>query len=180
VTFNNAGGLLSTASTQDLFDKVSCKAGSGQTWQEFSGILNTAADGLVPGIGSVLVIDPSQHFNLPSYLTGSVLGQFQFQFQVSVVNPYSYSITPELVIICENSGIFSTMAGTSSIETGLLTKDMVLSAKSGSDELSRGDFDKLVGGGRHCSMITGGVGISGGGISGGVGMSGGVSLSRFY
>jgi len=181
VTFNNAGGLLSTASPQDLFDKVSAKAGSGQTWQEFYGIMNTATVGLVPGIGSVLVIDPSQHFNLPSYLTSSVLGQFQFQFQVSVVNPYDYSITPELVIICENSGIFSTMAGTSSIETGLLTKDMVLSAKSGSDELSRHDFDKLVGGGRHSGGgISGGVGASGGtGFSGGS-AGGSASLSRFY
>jgi len=186
VTFNNAGGLLSTASQQDLFDKVSCKAGSGQTWQEFSGVLNTVGE-LVPGIGSVLVIDPSQHFNLPSYLSASVLGQYQFAFQLNVVNPYSYSVTPELVIICENSGVFSTMSGTSSIETGLLTKDAVLSVKSSGDELSRGDFDKLVGGGRQCGLARGGVGASGGGISGGVGMSGGTgfsggsaSLSRFY
>ena len=181
VTFNNAGGFLSTASTQNLFDKVSAKAGSDQTWQEFSGAMNTASVGLVPSIGSVLVIDPSEHFNLPSYLGSSVLGQFQFQFQVSVVNAYDYSVTPELVIICENSGVFSTMAGTSSIETGLLTKDMVLSVTSGGDELSRGDFDKLVGGGRQCGLARGG-GISGGtGFSGGVGASGGAaSLSRFY
>jgi hypothetical protein len=81
-----------------------------------------------------------------------------------------------------NSGVFSTVAGTSQIFTGMLSREAVLSAKSGGEaKMSSGDAERLVGGRLGSSVMKrriGGVGISGGG-----GMSGGASkptLSRLY
>jgi len=181
VTFNNASGLLSTASQQDLFSKVSYPSGSSQNFTAFSGnvLINDAVTGAVeniPSIGSVLVLDPCAHFSLPSYLSAGSLGQFQFQFNLTVDNQFPYGITPELVIITVNSGVFSVSAGTSAIYTGLLTKEAVLDAKAKSPKLSIGEYDRMIGGAKNLLGMSAlkikGAGMSGGGMSGG-GVSGG-------
>jgi hypothetical protein len=187
VTFNNASGLLASATQNDLYSKVSYVNGSGQSWPEFSGEISVhdAATGkptLVPGLGSVLVLEPTGQFALPSYLAASSLGQFQFQAQITLKNQFNWAIQPEICIIAMNSGVFSTVAGTSQIFTGMLSREAVLSAKSGGEaKMSSGDAERLVGGRLGSSVMKrriGGVGMSGGG-----GMSGGASkptLSRLY
>jgi len=186
VTFNNASGLLASATQNDLYSKVSYVNGSGQTWPEFSGEINVHAGGtgvpkLVPGLGSVLVLEPTGQFALPSYLAASSLGQFQFQAQITLKNQFNWDIQPEICIIAMNSGVFSTVAGTSQIFTGMLSREAVLSAKSGEAKMSSGDAERLVGGRLGSSVMKrriGGVGMSGGG-----GMSGGAAkptLSRLY
>lgn len=192
VTFNNSSGLLSTATQQDLFTKISYVNGSGQSWQEFSGAINVKSeDGsgkskVVAGLGGVLVLDPCAQFSLPPYLSASSLGQFQFQFDLTVKNQFDYSVLPEIVIITVNSGVFSTVSGTSQIFTGMLTKEQVLSAKSSDAKVSSADLERLVGGKQSVFKsrlgAVRGSGISGGGASGG-GISGGSSrpnLSRLY
>jgi len=189
VNFNNQSGLLASATQQDLFTKVSYVNGSNQTWGEFSGHLNKHeidAEGMpvsVADLGSVLVLDPSAQFSLPSFLSASSLGQFQFQFQLTVENQFPFDIQPEIVVITVNSGIFSTTSGTSQIYTGMLTKEAVLSAKSSDVKVSSGDYERLVGGRRQSVFKRRGAGVSGAGISG-AGLSGGASsrpvLSRLY
>jgi hypothetical protein len=49
---------------------------------------------------------------------------------VGVTNQFTSPISPELIVITANSGIFTTQQGVSSIYTGILTKEMVLDAKS--------------------------------------------------
>jgi hypothetical protein len=49
---------------------------------------------------------------------------------VGVTNQFLTSISPELIVVTANSGIFTTQQGVSSIYTGILTKEMVLDAKS--------------------------------------------------
>jgi hypothetical protein len=186
VTFNNASGLLASATQNDLYSKVSYVNGSGQSWPEFSGGISvhnseTGQPVLVPGIGSVLVLEPTGQFALPSYLAASSLGQFQFQAQITLKNQFDWAIQPEICIIAMNSGVFSTVAGTSQIFTGMLSREAVLSAKSGEAKMSSGDAERLVGGRLGSSVMKrriGGVGMSGGG-----GMSGGAAkptLSRLY
>jgi hypothetical protein len=179
VTFNNASGLLASATQQDLFSKVSYVNGSDQSWPEFSGaVQNSALTGkgtVVAGIGSVLVLDPVAQFSLPSYLSASSLGQFQLQFQLSVRNQFAYSIAPEILIIAVNSGIFSTVAGSSQVFTGMLTRASVLAAQSGDVKMSSGDLSRLVGG-RLGSVLKRRFGMSGSGMSGGA--SAKPSLSR--
>jgi hypothetical protein len=56
-------------------------------------------------------------------------------------------ITPELIIIPVNSGVFTTIAGTSSITTGLLTSQTVAAINtSGTSRISSQRNGRLMGG----------------------------------
>ena len=185
LNFNNSSGLLASATKQDLFE-MSVRNGSAQSWYEWNGIAqnNDQATGLLKSFattGSFLVINPSLDLSLPSYLSASSLGQFQLQFNMTVSNQFPYVITPEICVVCVNSGIFVTTQGTSAIYTGILTKDEVLKAKTEKavPDLDTKSYERLVGGvlqnrgagGVGAKMRKVGAGVSGGGFSGG--MSGG-------
>lgn len=134
INLNNQSGLLSSASQYDLW-RLSIKNGSTQSWEEFSGqaLVNDNATGLgalIPTTGSLLVINPAYDLSLPDYITCGSLGNYNFQFSCNVTNQYSVSIAPEIIVICVNSGIFTTQQGVSAVYTGILTKEMVLSAKT--------------------------------------------------
>ena len=75
--------------------------------------------------GSVLALTMGTHVNLVEdyYAPGSI-GQFSIQLSVAVDNYARTPVTPELVIVCMNSGSFATERGTSSTYTALLTKRM--------------------------------------------------------
>jgi len=153
VNFNNASGLLSTATQQDLYD-ISYRNGSSQSFHEFRGVadFNDNATGTVtpiPTTGALLVLSPVYDFSLPSYLSASSLGQYQFQFNLQVTNQYDFAIPqPEVCIVTMNSGIFATQQGTSQIFTGILTKEQVLRTKEQNPQsaLSSTQYQRLVGG----------------------------------
>jgi hypothetical protein len=159
VNFNNASGLLSTATQQDLYN-LSYRNGSSQSFYEFRGFADkTDASVLVapnppsiikvPTTGSLLVLAPVMDFSLPSYLSASSLGQYQFQFNMDVTNQYDFSIAqPEICIITINSGVFATQQGTSQIFTGILTKEQVLRTKEQNPvpHLASSEYARLVGG----------------------------------
>jgi len=157
INFNNASGLLSTATPQDLYN-LSFRNGSQQSFYEFSGsagINNNAAgtQTIVPTTGSLLVLNPALDFSLPSYLSASSLGQYQFQFNISVTNQFPFAITPEICTVTMNSGLFATTQGTSQIFTGILTKDQVLRTKEQNpvSHLTSSEYSRLVGG-KHQNM----------------------------
>jgi hypothetical protein len=159
VNFNNASGLLSTATQQDLYN-LSYRNGSSQSFYEFRGFAdktdasvliapNPAPIIKVPTTGSLLVLAPTMDFSLPSYLSASSLGQYQFQFNMDVTNQYDFSIAqPEICIITINSGVFATQQGTSQIFTGILTKEQVLRTKEQNPvpHLASSEYARLVGG----------------------------------
>lgn len=152
VNFNNASGLLSTATQQDLYN-ISYRNGSSQSFNEFRGFadFNDNASGTItqiPTTGALMVLSPVFDFSLPSYLSASSLGQYQFQFNLSVTNQYDFEIAPEICIITMNSGIFATQQGTSQIFTGILTKEQVLRTKEQNPQsaLSSTQYQRLVGG----------------------------------
>ena len=157
INFNNASGLLSTATQQDLYN-ISYRNGSSQSYYEFVGRADipkttgapTTQGGVValPTTGSLLVLSPVMDFSLPSYLSASSLGQYQFQFNIDVDNQFDYAIVPELCIITVNSGVFATQQGTSQIFTGILTKEQVLRTKEQNPvpHLASGEYARLVGG----------------------------------
>jgi len=137
INLNNASGLLSSATTQNLW-KISRRNGSNQSWQQFSGFaqkVGTYGIGGQKGIksiptgGSVLVLDPALDLSLPETLSNGSLGQYNFQIQVVVQNQYGYAITPEVVVVCVNDGVMVTNQGTSTTYTGILTRQMVMDAK---------------------------------------------------
>jgi hypothetical protein len=156
VNFNNASGLLSTATQQDLYN-ISYRNGSSQSFYEFRGKADsntvtpasaTGAPFTIPTTGSLLVLNPVMDFSLPSYLSSSSLGQYQFQFNLDVENQYDFAIKPEICIITMNSGIFATQQGTSQIFTGILTKEQVLRTKEQNPvpHLASAEYKRLVGG----------------------------------
>ena len=152
INLNNQSGLLSSASQYDLW-RLSIRNGSTQSWGEFSGqqLQTNNASGagtLVASTGSLLVLNPAYDLSLPDYISCGSLGNYNFQFQCSVTNQFGFSITPEIIIVCVNSGIFVTQSGVSSIYTGILTKEMVLSAKSGSQasSMTSSEVARMVGG----------------------------------
>lgn len=153
VNFNNASGLLASATQQDLYN-LSFRNGSAQSFYEFRGsadVNDNATGGVLKKatIGSMLVLNPVFDFSLPSYLSASSLGQYQFQFNLNVSNQYDFSVVqPELCIITMNSGIFATQQGTSQIFTGILTKEQVLRTKEQNPvaHLDSVEYKRMVGG----------------------------------
>jgi hypothetical protein len=206
INFNNASGLISTATQQDLYN-MSFRNGSQQSFYEFqgeAGINNnaTGTQGKVPTIGSLLVLNPSLDFSLPSYLSASSLGQYQFQFNINVTNQFPFDITPEIVTITMNSGLFALQQGTAQIFTGILTKQQVLQTKEQNPvaHLESSEYQRLVGGKasnlgmanilkmvqerpfiKQLKSMMGGVtsgGVMSGGVTSGGVMSGGKRASK--
>jgi len=69
----------------------------------------------MPTIGSVLVLSPAMDLSLPSYLSNGSLGSYNLSFTIDVKNYTSADITnSEIVVIACNSGVMTTIAGSSS------------------------------------------------------------------
>ena len=191
INLNNASGLLSSASQQDLW-RLSQRNGCNQNWQEWSGqafdnkTLNNAS-GIssydsatnVATTGSVLVLSPPMDLSLPDYLSSGSLGNFNFQIQLTVSNYGLEEVTPEVCVVCVNSGIFITQQGVSSVYSGILTREMTLKTKSMVPESSMA-ARRLIGGQMlNNNPMRRAARMVGGAVSGGM-KSSGSSLSGMY
>lgn len=173
VSFNNNSGLLANATQYDLW-RFSRESGSNQSYNEFKGEANMKTNmtggTTVPLCGSVLMLEFGRHIQLTDdfYASGS-LGTFSLQVTLTVSyqqTPFNMQgaagggglilpvardpsrllpITPELVIITKNSGIFVTSRGGSSVFTGLLDKQSVLDT-SEQIPYSHNDVYRMTGG----------------------------------
>jgi len=175
INWNNQSGILASA-TQDQLWRFSTEAGSIQTWEEFSGVLQTkngifnassqlTVDGTgtncfnnqLPSVGSYLMLDYAKHINITEdyYAPGS-LGNFNLQFSVVVESNNRLPIPGQmdLVIITVNSGVFVTEKGQSATYTGVLTKDDVLTAATMRPE-SDADARRIVGGAINFGALAG-------------------------
>lgn len=156
INLNNQSGLLSSATPQDLW-RISVNNNSTQSWLGFSGKTNgnpvtgLPVSGGVATTGSMLVLNPAKDLSLPDYLSCSSIGQFNFQFSITCSNYSGAAITPEILVITANSGIFVTQAGSSVIYTGILTKQMVVDTKAekSADPVTSCEFNRMVGGSHH-------------------------------
>lgn len=191
INLNNQSGLLSSASAYDLW-RMSVKNGSTQSWAEFGGLAiskdPTLGDGqAIATTGSLLVINPAYDLSLPDYITCGSLGNYNFQFSVGCTNTLSVaaaSLSPEICVIAVNSGIMTTQQGVSAIYTGILTKEMVLNAKSRqqASAMKSAEIKRMVGGSMLNMPLHGIVraacrrfgGVSSGGVSSGGETSGGM------
>ena len=159
--FNNASGLLASATTEDLW-RISIANGSTQSWLEFSGVASApapAGTGVPPQVdttGSILILAPAFNLSLADYLSSGSIGQYLFQFSLTVRNNIGAQLQPEIVVVCCNSGVFTTVSGSSNIYTGLLTKQMVLDAKEKRDvrPVEQAVYRRMVGGKMSHSMLS--------------------------
>jgi len=133
INLNNKSGLISSASIFDLW-RLSTKSGSQQSFTEFCGKAlkyNPAVAGgsLVATTGSLLVISPTD-LSLPDELSCGSLGAFSLQFQCEVFNQFDVPVSNvELCVIACNSGIMVLNQGTTSIYTGMLTRQAIMDTK---------------------------------------------------
>lgn len=150
INFNNQSGILASAKKEDLY-RYTIENGSNQNYYEFSG---SATSGFSAGApvskataGSYLMLRFNKDIQIPeSYYSSGSLGQFTIQFSLSVRNQTADTITPEIVIITKNSGVWVNERGTSQVYTGLLTKSDVLEATT-QEAMSMKEVDRMVGGG---------------------------------
>ena len=132
------------------------------------GYLNTA--------GSLCILSPTD-FGLPDFLAPGVSGQYNLQFQISCTSNYDgvyiagvnmpatmpytpvYVITPEVVVLVQESGLFITESGQSSVEVAMLSKDDVLDAKSNTEHVPGDSYNDMVAGSIHnrCRSAVGGM-----------------------
>jgi hypothetical protein len=160
INFNNQSGILASAQSSQLF-LLSQKNGSQQSFFEYLGYGNAnvnynananngavAGKGqLIPSLGSLLVLNPAMDFGLNSMYSSSSAGQFNFQFTLQVYNQTAINFAPEICVLLVNSGVFITENGTSSTQTGLLTREMVLQTKADKPvDLDRSYYKRLIGG----------------------------------
>ena len=159
INFNNASGLLSSATAYDLW-KMSVKNGSQQTWNEFCGFSkavsplvgapNTSSGvGVnIPTTGSLLVINPAMDLSLPVEFSAGSQGNYNLQMIFSASNQFQYQIQPEIVIMTMLSGVVVTQQGVSQLYTSLLTKDLVLKTKEdkSTPQIDSVQYQRLVGG----------------------------------
>lgn len=148
INFNSQSGLLASARPSDLY-QISARNGCNQSYYEWVGAVSNVNAGGVADVattGSLLVLNPALDFSMPSYLSGGSLGQFSFQFNITVKNQFSYNVTPEICIITKNDGLFVTQQGTSVIYTGILDKQTVLRSKEAEPVLDWNHHQRLVGG----------------------------------
>jgi len=155
INFNNTSGLLSSATSFDLW-RMSVANGSKQTWLQFQGVANFSAlvtngnSGVTPTAtsGGMLVISPPYDMSLPDYLTSGSIGSYNFQFTITFKSYVPEAIIPEIVVVAVNSGIFTTVAGSSNIYTGIITKQMVMDAKDmGSvNPVMSAEYKRMIGG----------------------------------
>jgi len=162
ISWNNTSGILSTATPYDLA-RYSQECGSTQSFQEFYGVASKANPDptqgplLIPTTGSLLCLEFGRHINIQEdYFSSGSLGNFQFQFNLNVVNqfisgPNATNTAWEIVFIPVLSGLMAFERGTSSSYTALLTRQDVLDA-SQQQAYSGSDVKRLVGGGFFDSL----------------------------
>lgn len=104
----------------------------------------------VPGAGSVLILRFGKDIQLvEDYYSAGSLGNFNLQVRLTVYNQTWNEIPPgqaDLCIITKNSGILVTERGSSSLYTGLLTKQDVMDANE-EPYFTGHEYARMVGGG---------------------------------
>ena len=153
VNFNNVAGLLSEMNQSDLY-LMSRRNGSQQTFEEFVGVSGSNCS-----IGSYVVVDCTRDLGLDDMLSSSSLGQFSLQIKVAcepIKNAdiwTNYAGTSgalkamDLVVVANYGGILVTEQGSSSVMSGLLTKQAVIDAKQkGTSNIDYEDVSKVSGG----------------------------------
>lgn len=143
VNFDNFSGLLSSHTAEQLY-QMSVKNGLEMDWSQWVGYSHlglgagafTAPAGGTPGVpggcaaltGGFLVLKPSQDITLQTGQAPSLVGNFTFQFNLTVRNNTGAQVTPQLYVITANSGFFESIRGSSRIIKGVLSEQDIISA----------------------------------------------------
>ena len=168
VNFDNFSGLLSSMTTEQLYN-MSVKNGLDMDYNNFIGQAHSSSGSypalpgastvagaladykarqqgqVVPLVGSVLVLKPSQDITLQSGQAPSLVGNFTLQFNLTVKNTSDIAQIPQLYVITANSGFFESIRGSSRIIKGVLSEQDIISAPLAPMGV-RSELDRMVGG----------------------------------
>lgn len=100
------------------------QGGSVPSWGAVAG----NGKGVVPLVGSILVLKPSQDITLQTGQAPSLVGNFTLQFNINVYNNAGVDVTPQLYVITANSGYFESIRGSSRIIKGVLSEQDIIGA----------------------------------------------------
>ena len=146
VNFDNFSGLLSSQTAEQLYS-MSVHNGLDMDYNTWSGAAHSGAAnsvgslggnvggsgglaaGRVPMVGGLLVLKPSQDITLQTGQAPSLVGNFTFQFNLTVKNTSTViQNNPQLFVITVNSGFFESIRGSSRIIKGVLSEQDIISA----------------------------------------------------
>lgn len=149
------GALLGASGVNWHVVQTSTSTAAGASFYSLPGTSSTAgtntatqvsAGGVAPGVGSILVLKPSQDITLQEGQAPSLVGNFTLQFNLTITNQTQYTATPTLYVITANSGFFESIRGSSRIIKGVLSEQDIISA-SQAPSMTRSELKRLVGAG---------------------------------
>lgn len=117
ITFNNRTGLLSTLSTNDLFE-MGQKNG-----------LETSYSAWGKHQGSVLCLEFGSDIGLAEDEAPGIIGNYQISLSLTITNPSANAITYTLYVVVVNEGTFSVVDGSCQHMIGVISKSDVLNAR---------------------------------------------------
>jgi hypothetical protein len=165
INFDNFSGLLSSHTAEELYG-MAVKNGLEMDFAEWSGSFRAgvppyalspvpgASDQtqtaripgqLIPSVGSILVLKPSQDITLQSGQSCSLVGNFTLQFNLNVFNNTPYAVVPTIYTITANSGFLESIRGSSRIIKGVLSEQDIINAPV-APEGTRTGLERHVGG----------------------------------
>lgn len=145
VNFDNFSGLLSSQTAEQLY-AMSVKNGLDMDFNAWVGQAHSqransvgstgtngtggASAGRLPTVGGFLVLKPSQDITLQTGQAPSLVGNFTFQFNLTIKNNTTTNYTNGVVlyVITANSGFFESIRGSSRIIKGVLSEQDIISA----------------------------------------------------
>lgn len=151
VNFDNFSGLLSSQTAEQLY-AMSFRNGLDMDYPQWAGLAKLVGKGSsasqgagnVPATGGFLVLKPSQDITLSAGQAPSLVGNFTFQYNITLKNTSPSTITGyTLYTITANSGYFESIKGSSRIVRGVLTEADIISAPF---TATRSGLNRMVGG----------------------------------
>jgi len=137
INFDNFSGLLSSTTPEQLYS-MCVKNGLEMPFDEWVGYAHGSGPnpalspalgaGRIQTTGGILVLKPSQDITLQTGQAPSLVGNFTFQFNLTVKNTSAVPQTPQLYVITANSGFFESIRGSSRIIKGVLSEQDIISA----------------------------------------------------
>ncbi len=131
VNWNNNAGLLSEASKERLY-QISVKNGVNMNYTQWSAddqhYLGNGVDNTINGTGSILALEFGTDIGLMPNEAPGLLGNYQFQMEITVTNKSTDSINPTLYIITHSEGVFTIDNARSYKQVGVLTHNDIVDA----------------------------------------------------
>lgn len=121
ITWDTRSGLLSSASTKDLYD-MSTKNGLQMSWEQFIGASTINSDSTrITTCGNIICIDFGEDIGLPLEQAPGMAGTFQLLVKASGFNPNSNPVEYTMYVVVISEGIFYTQNLQAFSATGTVT-----------------------------------------------------------